>query len=278
MSQARLIYAGPDSVVHTRPPSLGAFANGRWFDVPKWGKCLHWPEWGLPMEDPSLIPVGAEYSMLVIDDLIEKTVNAVVNVPPGAPPAWVENTTNTKGHIVVADLANQWEKYGVVMIKGPLPTLEEIQKAKDNRAKFAKVRFQQSENRYRRGQAGRPGGITEYSDADKEWANETGKKLPDTMAAAEDMEVERVHCPDCKELIVRGAVKCRFCGWRTKLIVMPIPEVSIPAANITCPECGAAFPANGVDCPRCGFVFPVDVEPAPTPEPESGPTPEVIQA
>jgi RNA polymerase subunit RPABC4/transcription elongation factor Spt4/uncharacterized membrane protein YqaE (UPF0057 family) len=59
-----------------------------------------------------------------------------------------------------------------------------------------------------------------------------------------------VKCPDCRELILADARKCKHCG--TALV----PQVAaIPSGMRACPDCHRPAPVADKYCPTCGHAM-----------------------
>lgn len=61
---------------------------------------------------------------------------------------------------------------------------------------------------------------------------------------------ERVACPACRELIIRGAEVCRFCGAKQ---VAPAPAPP-RLGRVTCKNCGRNYPGEQQTC-GCGMTL-----------------------
>lgn len=220
MSQGRIVFVPVVAdLAAIRPPSVRG-SNNRQFTMPAVGECLHWPTRndstgaiGGPVAVKLLeMPNLPGYSMLILDDWIERTVDQSAAQQQGGGTPMQEKLHD--GRVLAADLAAQWEKYGVVQIVGTFPTESELTQARAQRAAYARHHAAQVEERYRRGQAGKPDGITEYTEADRAWASECGVKLSDVFETMKKAEAapEMKACWACAEEIRAAAVKCRFCG------------------------------------------------------------------
>jgi hypothetical protein len=84
-------------------------------------------------------------------------------------------------------------------------------------------------------------------------------ELPRTSSSS-SADSEKKKCPFCAELILREAIKCRFCGSDlTAQSSSALPPVTSPEELVyvktTCPGCGVKIehlPFNGwADCPEC---------------------------
>lgn len=222
--QARLIFTpGPieDAAAH---PDTRFYENGRKFECPRRGQCIYWatrdaegkratPQWLV-----GEIPPDAPYGMMIVDDLIEETLDPDVVVPIGQRIPTVEKLLN--GHERVADLAGHWQMFGVVRIAGKLPTQSEIDRALAYRVETARNLAATEDQRYRRGTAGHKDGITMYSKASKAWAAIAQVKLPDSLEAKPTI-AEMKPCKFCAEPILEAAIKCRYCGERQDADVVP---------------------------------------------------------
>lgn len=56
----------------------------------------------------------------------------------------------------------------------------------------------------------------------------------------------RVHCPQCRELIISGARKCKHCGSALD------GPAALPAGMRACPDCHRTAPMTDKYCPTCG--------------------------
>lgn len=71
---------------------------------------------------------------------------------------------------------------------------------------------------------------------------------PAAVALSDDRE--RFACPACRELILKGAEVCRFCGTNLK----PVAPVTASVARITCKNCGRTYPPGQKVC-SCGMTL-----------------------
>lgn len=61
-----------------------------------------------------------------------------------------------------------------------------------------------------------------------------------------------IKCPDCKELVLADARKCKHCG------TVLVPQGQTPVlteAMRTCPDCHRAAPLADAYCPSCGHAM-----------------------
>ena len=57
-------------------------------------------------------------------------------------------------------------------------------------------------------------------------------------------------CPECAEMILKQAKKCRFCGASITPLAAPEP-LPAPAGMRTCPRCAKPVSAGATTCPHC---------------------------
>ncbi len=170
----------------------------------------------------------SRYGLIVIEDFVHPIIkDRVVPIEMALSNEFEDKLV--RGHERAASLAHRWASriikhdapnYGAVLIKGELPTEEEIKFGQDNRRRYAMARLAEA----KRGQVLRMQGSRQFADgyslADEAWAQEYGVKLEISlemantppMAAAVDSLEERLACPFCAEMIMPAAKKCRYCS------------------------------------------------------------------
>ena len=68
-------------------------------------------------------------------------------------------------------------------------------------------------------------------------------------ATAADNPQAHTRCPECRELIIKGARKCKHCG---SALAGP---AALPAGMRSCPDCHHAAPLADKYCPACGHAM-----------------------
>lgn len=63
-----------------------------------------------------------------------------------------------------------------------------------------------------------------------------------------------VRCPECRELIIKGARKCKHCGASLVAKGAPTPA-PVPASMRACPDCQRLAPKAEKYCPSCGHAM-----------------------
>lgn len=174
-------------------------------------------------------PCDPRYGLLVIEDFVMRVLKERV-VPVEMALANEFENKAIFGNERARSLVERWASrvprhdspnYGAVLIKGELPTEEEIKLGQENRKRYAMARLREA----KRGQVLRMQGSRNfpdgYSQADEAWAKEFGVALEISLETAStpprsdsvaDLGEDRIACPFCAEMIMPAAKKCRFCS------------------------------------------------------------------
>lgn len=218
-------------------PRSARYENGRAYRYPPPGKIYHY---GIQDTAAIIADCDPRYGLLILDDYLIKELRAQVIPLEMA----MQNEFDTNLHSGLdraRDLAGRWSgrfpscDYGAILIKGELPTEEEIQRAISNRKLYAEQRLREVIKNQTLRLQGTRGMKAGYDPSDRAWAEEYGISLEgtlETMAekhplmpspgdhSKQEPEDDRVPCPKCAEMIKPAALVCRYCETKFKVPVL----------------------------------------------------------
>lgn len=218
MAQARLIVVGASNRL-TSPCDHTQYDNGRRISFPKPGEVFRWgPRDANPesANDPD-----ANYGLMIFDDWI---IKEPMILQDGEPQQFRDRIWPAE--LIAQDLERRFRDFGVLQIKGSIPTEEELQKASAARKRLGQRIIAQGIQNYNRGLRGMKGYKPEFDGAVDEWSKEIQgvsvlefwqrQQTPAPVIqmppqAAEPAEDGRVPCPQCGEAIMATAKVCHFC-------------------------------------------------------------------
>lgn len=247
MPEYRVICVGTGNIL-TSPRRVRA-SNGRAFRYPMPGKIhIHGGEAttfkaeDLPKSELMSAYAGGPkiqgYGMVVVSDIYARELKTPV-VADGIeqPREWETKIETAKDWAL--NLIRFWDapfpsrRYGALIIKGELPTADELQRARDLREKSAREHLNVVINDQSLAKQGHKAFKRGYGEVDRAWGFEYGVLLPETVDTLAKVAVDegRVSCPECAELILPQAKICIHCKTKFK---MPLIDY------LTAPEVRAA--------------------------------------
>lgn len=200
---------GPDVEAAHPPAWVLPSRNHRVIYWAKPGEILHYGERsGEPERRASNLPYGLiliENQIIQEDDFLQKVATMRERVE--------------MGQDIARDVARHWFEQGAFYFEGVAPAEEQLTAALERQRKTAERHIHLAVRSVAQNRAGNPG-KPDYEPSDEAWAKKLGRQLPKTFEQLPSLPQEpaanpqetRLPCPECRELIIPGARRCKECG------------------------------------------------------------------